>query len=203
MRGSSRFDGEATYGTKKGEFQMQRRTFTKTLCCSLLAAFVSSSAFAQNPPLSPPAQAKVTFGSKTVTIDYSDGTSSTATLSLNDWAAGPGSGDVPVAFPRPSASLSCSTETVLKNGLPSYAPLTPSALPIAFPTTSASPLNRRRPECPMLRLSAGGSSGDVRSSSVSRILPSWPAAWGPWSAKSSPAPRRSIWRSHPRQHRSS
>ena len=33
----------------------------------------------------------------TVTIHYTDGTSSTATLSFNDWAAGPGSGDVSVA----------------------------------------------------------------------------------------------------------
>jgi predicted alpha-1,2-mannosidase len=33
----------------------------------------------------------------TVTINYTDGTSSTATLSLNDWAAGPGSGDISVA----------------------------------------------------------------------------------------------------------
>ena len=52
---------------------MQRRTFTKTLCCALLAAAVTSSAFAQNdqkPPASPAAQAKETFGSKTVTIDY-------------------------------------------------------------------------------------------------------------------------------------
>jgi hypothetical protein len=51
---------------------MQRRTFTKTLCCALLAA-VTSPAFAQNdqkPPASPPAQAKEVFGSKTVTIDY-------------------------------------------------------------------------------------------------------------------------------------
>jgi Protein of unknown function (DUF2911) len=65
---------------KKEIFQMQRRTFTKTLCCALFAiiigslAFAGSSAFAQNdqkPPASPPAQASVKFGSKTVTIDYS------------------------------------------------------------------------------------------------------------------------------------
>lgn len=59
---------------------MQRMTFTKALRCALfttiigLLTFAGSSAFAQNdqkPPLSPPAQAKVTFGSKTATIDYS------------------------------------------------------------------------------------------------------------------------------------
>ncbi len=52
---------------------MQRRTFGKFLCCTLLAALAGSSAFAQNdnkPLPSPPAQAKVVFGSKTVTIDY-------------------------------------------------------------------------------------------------------------------------------------
>ena len=32
-----------------------------------------------------------------VVIHYTDGTSSTATLSLNDWAQGPGSGDTSVA----------------------------------------------------------------------------------------------------------
>ena len=53
---------------------MQRRIFAKTLCCALLATMIGSSAFAQNeqkPPMSPPAQAKVAFGSKTVTVDYS------------------------------------------------------------------------------------------------------------------------------------
>ena len=59
---------------------MQRRTFAKTFCCVLFItmigslALAGSSAFAQNdqkPPSSPPAQAKVSFGSKTVTIDYS------------------------------------------------------------------------------------------------------------------------------------
>ena len=50
---------------------MQRRTFAKTLCCSLLAAVITSSAFAQNPPASPPEQTSVQFGSKAVTIDYS------------------------------------------------------------------------------------------------------------------------------------
>jgi hypothetical protein len=73
MWASTRFDGEATSGREKGEFQMQRRTFTKTFCCTLFATIISSSAFAQNdnkPIPSPPAQAKVNFGSKTVTIDY-------------------------------------------------------------------------------------------------------------------------------------
>jgi hypothetical protein len=32
-----------------------------------------------------------------VTINYADGTSSTANVTLNDWAGGPGSGDVSVA----------------------------------------------------------------------------------------------------------
>jgi hypothetical protein len=57
---------------------MQRRTFTKTLCCALFATVVGSftglPAFAQadkKPLLSPPAKASVSFGSKTVTIDYS------------------------------------------------------------------------------------------------------------------------------------
>lgn len=54
---------------------MQRRTFTKTLCCALFAITIAgTSAFAQNDqkaPASPPAQATVKFGSKTVTIDYS------------------------------------------------------------------------------------------------------------------------------------
>src|SRR6202000_3030626 len=71
-RPSSRFDGKATSGMKK-EFQMQRRTFTKTFCCMLFATIVGSTAFAQNdskPLPSPPAQASVSFGSKTVTIDY-------------------------------------------------------------------------------------------------------------------------------------
>jgi hypothetical protein len=52
---------------------MQRRTFTRIFCCALFATIVSSAAFAQNdqkPPASPPAQAKIEFGSKTVTIDY-------------------------------------------------------------------------------------------------------------------------------------
>ena len=52
---------------------MQRRTFTLTLCCALFATIASTAAFAQNnqkPLLSPPAQASVSFGSKTVTIDY-------------------------------------------------------------------------------------------------------------------------------------
>lgn len=52
---------------------MQRRTFTKTFGCILFATIVGSSAFAQNdgkPLPSPPAQASVSFGSKTVTIDY-------------------------------------------------------------------------------------------------------------------------------------
>jgi hypothetical protein len=58
---------------KKGEFQMQRRQFTKTLCCTLFATIVSFSAYAQNDqkPASPPEQASANFGSKTVTIDYS------------------------------------------------------------------------------------------------------------------------------------
>jgi len=53
---------------------MQRRTFAKTFCCLLVATMIGSQAFAQNdkkPPLSPPAKASVSFGSHTVTIDYS------------------------------------------------------------------------------------------------------------------------------------
>ena len=53
---------------------MQRRTFTKALCCALFATVFSSSVFAQGDKQSrpsPPAQASVNFGSKTVTIDYS------------------------------------------------------------------------------------------------------------------------------------
>jgi len=59
---------------------MQRRRFTKTFCCALFATIVGSvvltgaSAKAQDDKKSrpsPPEQASVTFGSKTVTIDYS------------------------------------------------------------------------------------------------------------------------------------
>jgi hypothetical protein len=52
---------------------MQRRTFTQILCCALFATVFSTSIFAQDDKQSrpsPPAQAKVEFGSKTVTIDY-------------------------------------------------------------------------------------------------------------------------------------
>jgi len=52
---------------------MQRRKFGKMLCCTLFAAMLGASAIAQDngkPPQSPPAQASVSFGSKTVTIDY-------------------------------------------------------------------------------------------------------------------------------------
>jgi hypothetical protein len=59
---------------------MQRRRFTKTLCCALFATIIGSivlanvSARAQDDKKSrpsPPEHASVTFGSKTVTIDYS------------------------------------------------------------------------------------------------------------------------------------
>ncbi|HLH35383.1 MAG TPA: DUF2911 domain-containing protein [Alloacidobacterium sp.] len=55
---------------------MQRRRSTKTLCCVLFATItlLAISAKAQDDKKSrpsPPEQAKVTFGSKTLTIDYS------------------------------------------------------------------------------------------------------------------------------------
>lgn len=55
---------------------MQRRSFMKTLCCVLFATvtFLAIAAKAQDDKKSrpsPPAQASVVFGSKTVTIDYS------------------------------------------------------------------------------------------------------------------------------------
>ncbi len=57
---------------------MQRRKLGKLLCCGVFAAIVGSftgpQALAQNdkkPIPSPPAQATASFGSKTVTIDYS------------------------------------------------------------------------------------------------------------------------------------
>jgi Protein of unknown function (DUF2911) len=53
---------------------MHRRTFAKKLCSILFTATVSFSVFAQSDKQSrpsPPAQASVKFGSKTVTIDYS------------------------------------------------------------------------------------------------------------------------------------
>ena len=58
---------------------MQRRIFTRTLCCTLFATIISSIVFAgasakaqddKKSRPSPPAQASVSFGSKTVTIDY-------------------------------------------------------------------------------------------------------------------------------------
>lgn len=53
---------------------MQRRFFTKILCCALFATMIGSVALrAQDDKKSrpsPPEQAAVSFGSKTVTIDY-------------------------------------------------------------------------------------------------------------------------------------
>lgn len=74
----------------------------------------------------------------TIVINYTDGTSSTQTLSFNDWAGGPGNGDTAVATMPYRNSVSGSSQTLKMYVFATTVPVDPAKIvaSIVFPDVS-------------------------------------------------------------------
>jgi predicted alpha-1,2-mannosidase len=74
----------------------------------------------------------------TITINYTDGTSSTETVSFNDWAQGPGSGDTAVATMSYRNSISGTSQSITMYVYATTVPVDPSktVASIIFPDVS-------------------------------------------------------------------